>query len=43
VAEEIVLAQPVHDQHDGAPSLVVEPAIEGVIEPLVGRLTLSLR
>jgi hypothetical protein len=35
--------QPVHDQHDGAGQLVVEPAIEGMIVPLVGRLALRLR
>ncbi len=29
--------QPVHDQHDRTPSLVVEPAVEGVVVPFVGR------
>ena len=35
--------RPVRDQHDGAGQLVVEPAIEGMIVPLVGRLALRLR
>jgi len=37
VAHQIVLVQSVHDQHDGTRELVVEPAVEGVVEPLVGR------
>ena len=43
VADEIVLVQPVHDQDDGARLLVVEAAVKGVVEPLVGRLALDLR
>src|SRR5208282_2054524 len=35
--------QSVHDQHDGTRQLVVQPAVEGVVVPLVGRLALSLR
>ena len=36
VADEIVFVQPLHDDDDGAMPLVVEPAVEGVVEPLVG-------
>jgi len=36
VADQIVLVQPVHDQDDGALILVLEAAVEGVVEPLVG-------
>ncbi len=43
VADEIVFVQPVHDQDDGARQLVVQPAVEGVVEPFVRRLTLGLR
>ncbi len=43
LADEIVLVQPVHDQDDGARLLVVEAAVKGVVEPLVGRLALDLR
>ena len=35
--------QPVHDQDDRPLLLVIQPAIEGVVEPLVGRLPLGLR
>jgi hypothetical protein len=35
--------QPVHDQHDRTLLLVVEAAVEGVVEPLVDRLPLGLR
>src|SRR5215469_17956457 len=38
VADQIVLVQPMHDQDDGAVSLVVQPAVEGMVEPVVGRL-----
>src|SRR6516164_8023094 len=30
------LVQAVHNQHDGTVELVVEPAVEGMVEPLVG-------
>ena len=43
VTGEVVLVQSVHDQHDRTRKLVVEPAIEGVVVPLVGRLALRLR
>jgi hypothetical protein len=43
MAGEVVLVQAVHDQHDGAPELVVEAAVEGVVVPLVRRLALGLR
>jgi len=35
--------QAVHDQHNGTLLLVVEPAVEGMVEPLVGRPPLGLR
>ena len=35
--------RPVRDQDDGTRELVVEPAVEGVVVPLVGRLPLRLR
>ena len=35
--------QAVHDQHDRTPQLVVEAAVEGVVEPLVGGAALGLR
>jgi len=43
VADEIVLVQAVHDQYDGALLLVVEPTVEGMVEPLVGRPPLGSR
>ena len=43
MAGEIVLVQPVHDQHDRTRELVVESAVEGVVVPFVGRLALGLR
>ena len=36
MADQIVLVQPLHDDDDGASLLVVLPAIEGVIVPIVG-------
>jgi hypothetical protein len=33
--------QPVHDQHDRTLLLVVEPAVEGVVEPFVDRRPLG--
>ena len=35
--------QPVHDQHDRTRQLVVEPAVKGVVVPLIGSLALGLR
>jgi len=35
--------RPVHDQHDGTREFVIEPAVEGVVVPLVRRLALGLR
>ena len=35
--------QTVHDQDDGSVLLVVETAVEGVVEPLVGRAPPGLR
>jgi len=43
MAGEVVLVQPVRDQHDRPLPLVVEAAVEGVVEPLVGGLALGLR
>ncbi len=43
VAGEIVFVQPVHDEHDGARQLVVQPAVEGMVVPLVRHLALGLR
>jgi hypothetical protein len=43
MARQIVFVQAVHDQDDRTRELVVEPAVEGVVEPLVRRLTLGLR
>jgi hypothetical protein len=43
VTGEVILMQPVHDQHDGTRQLVVEPAVEGVVVPFVGRPALRLR
>jgi hypothetical protein len=37
MAGEVVLVQPVHDQNDRTPRLVVQPAVEGVVVPFVGR------
>ena len=34
VADEIVFVQPLHDDDDGAATLIVEPAIEGVVVPV---------
>src|ERR1700741_775520 len=39
VADEVVLVQPLHDDDDHATALVVEPAVEGVDEPLVAGLS----
>jgi hypothetical protein len=43
VADEIVFVQPLHDDHNSAVAFVVEPAVEGVVVPLVGGLPLRLR
>ena len=43
MASEVVLMQAMHDQDDRAPELVVEAAVEGVVEPFVRRLALRLR
>ena len=42
MADQIILVRPVHDQHDRTLLLVVEPAVEGVVEPFVDRLPLGL-
>ena len=38
-----IRAEAVHDQHDRTLLLIVEPAVEGMVEPLVGRPPLGLR
>ena len=42
MACEIVFVQPVHDQDDRTAAGVVEPAVEGMVEPVVRRLALDL-
>jgi hypothetical protein len=43
MARKIVLVQPVHDHDDRPAPGVVQPAVEGVVEPVVRRLPLGLR
>src|SRR6202041_3828365 len=42
VADEVVFVQPLHDQDDGTTALVVLTAVESVIVPLVGGLSLRV-
>src|SRR5271155_1988739 len=42
MADEVVLVQPLHDNYNSATALVVEPAVEGVDEPVVGGVSLRL-
>jgi hypothetical protein len=35
VADEVVLVQPLHDDDDGAAALVVQPAVERVVVPVI--------
>ena len=42
MADEVVSVQPLHDDDDAAVALVVEPAIERVVKPFVGRFPLRL-
>jgi hypothetical protein len=42
VADEVVLVQPLHDDDDGAVALVIEPAVKGVVVPLVGGFALRV-
>src|SRR5882757_5298023 len=42
VADGIVFVQPLHDHDDGTTALVVLPAVESVIVPLVGGLSLRV-
>jgi hypothetical protein len=42
VADQVIFVQPLHDDDDGAMPLVVEPAVEGVVEPIIGGLPLRL-
>jgi hypothetical protein len=42
MADKVVFVQPLHDDDNRAPALVVEPAVERVVIPLVASLPLSL-
>ena len=42
VADQIVFVQPLLDYDDGAVPFVIEPAVEGVVVPLVGGLPLRV-
>ena len=42
MADGIVFVQPLHDQDDGTTALVVLPAVESVIVPVVGGLSLRV-
>jgi hypothetical protein len=42
MTDKIVLVQPLHDNDDGAGTLVIEPAVEGVAEPFIGSLPLRV-
>ena len=42
VADGIVFLQPLHDHDDGTTALVVLPAVESVIAPVVGGLPLRV-
>ena len=42
MANEIVLVQSLHNDDQGAGTFVVEPAVERVAEPIVGRLPLGV-
>jgi hypothetical protein len=42
VADEIVLVQPLHDDDNHAVALVIMPAVEGMVEPVVGAVSLRL-
>ena len=43
MARQIVLVQPVHDQHDRPAVLVVQPAVERMVKPFVGALAVRVR
>jgi hypothetical protein len=43
MADQIVFLQALHDDDDGAVPLVVLPAVESVVEPVVGGLPLGDR
>ena len=42
MADEIVFVQSLHDDDDGAVLVVVELAVEGVVEPIIGLLALRI-
>jgi hypothetical protein len=39
---KVVFLLPLHDQHDGPAALVVLSVVEGMVEPLIGRLPLRV-
>ena len=41
-ADEVVLDQPLHDDGNGAATLVIQSAVEGVVKPLIGGFSLRL-
>src|SRR6516162_4225121 len=43
MADEVVLVQPLHDNHDRAGAFVIEPAVQRVGEPVVGGFALRVR
>jgi len=43
VADQIVLVQPVHDQHDRSLLLVIQAAVERMVKPFVGALPVRFR
>src|SRR5271169_1557468 len=43
VADQIILVQPVHDQDNRTLLLIVQPTVEGMVDPLVCRLPPGLR
>ena len=42
VTDQVVFVQPLHDDHDGAMALVVEPAVKGVVVPFVAGFALRV-
>src|ERR1700746_4141519 len=42
VTDQVVFVQPLHDDHDRAMALVVEPAVKGVVVPFVAGFALRV-
>ncbi len=42
MTDQIVFVQALHDDDNGPVSLVVLPAVEGVVEPVIGGLPLGI-